>query len=73
MITEDLHNLAKSLQKHLDEHGFKDAHVEGRARQLALEMQEVGELLAQQTDPRIPAGTDELSEKTKQDKKRQKK
>ena len=73
MITEDLHNLAKSLQKHLDEHGFKDSHIAGRARQLALEMQEVGELLAQQTDPRIPSGTDELGDKTKGDKKRQKK
>lgn len=70
MITEDLHNLAKSLRKHLDEHGFKGSRVEERARQLALEMQEVGELLAQQTDPRIPSGTDDLSDKTKGDKKR---
>jgi hypothetical protein len=36
-------------------------------------MQEVGKLLAQQTDPRIPPATDELSEKAKRDEKFQKK
>ena len=61
MITEDLHNLAKSLQKHLDGHGFKDVQVQERAQQLALEMQEVGELLAQQSDPRYPPAPDELN------------
>jgi hypothetical protein len=73
MITDDLHSLAKSLQKHLEEHGFKDADIERRARQLALEMQEVGKLLAQQTDPRIQSAPDELSEKAKQDEKLRKK
>jgi hypothetical protein len=73
MITDDLHSLAKSLQKYLEEHGSKHAHVEGRARQLAVEMQEVGKLLAQQTDPRIPSAADELSKKPKQDEKLQKK
>jgi hypothetical protein len=67
MITEDLHNLAKSLQKHLDEHGFKDAQIQGRARQLALEMQEVGKLLAQQTDPRFPPAPDPLNKTAKQE------
>jgi hypothetical protein len=66
MITEDLRNLAKSLQKHLDEHGFKDAHIQGRARQLALEMQEVGKLLAQQTDPSSPPAPDQLNKAAKQ-------
>ncbi|MGB9245358.1 MAG: hypothetical protein WCC03_18575, partial [Candidatus Acidiferrales bacterium] len=64
---------AQSLQKYLEEHGSKHAHVEGRARQLAVEMQEVGKLLAQQTDPRIPTATDELSKKAKQGEKPQKK
>jgi len=73
MITDDLHSLAKSLQKYLEEHGPKHAHVEERARELAVEMQEVGKLLAQQTDPRIPSAADELSEKAKQDAKFQKK
>jgi hypothetical protein len=36
-------------------------------------MQEVGKLLAQQTDPRIPSAADELSKKPKQDEKLQKK
>ena len=67
MITDDLHSLAKSLQKHLEEHGFKDADIERRARQLAVEMQEVGKLLAQQTDPRIPSATDKPSDKAQQD------
>ena len=73
MITDDLHSLAQSLQKYLEEHGSKHAHVEGRARQLAMEMQEVGKLLAQQTDPRIPTATDELSKNAKQGEKPQKK
>ena len=73
MITDDLHSLAKSLEKYLEEYGSKHAHVEGRARQLAVEMQEVGELLAQQTDPRIPSATDELSKKSKQGEKPRKK
>jgi hypothetical protein len=29
MITDDLHSLAKSLQKYLEEHGSKHEHVEG--------------------------------------------
>jgi hypothetical protein len=66
MISDDLNSLAKSLEKYLEEHGSKHAHAEGRARQLAVEMQEVGKLLAQQTDPRIPSATDELSQKAKQ-------
>jgi hypothetical protein len=66
MITEDLHNLAKSLQKHLDEHGFKDVQVQERAQQLALEMQEVGKLLAQQTDPRYPPAPDQPNKAAKQ-------
>jgi hypothetical protein len=70
MITGDLHSLAKSLQKYLEERGSKHAYVEGRARQLALEMQEVGKLLAQQTDS---SAADELSKKAKQDEKLQKK
>ena len=73
MITDDLHSLAKSLEKYLEEHGSKHAHVEERARQLAVEMQEVGKILAQQTDPRIPSATDEFSEKAKRDEKFQKK
>jgi hypothetical protein len=73
MITDDLHSLAKSLEKYLEEYGSKHAHVEGRARQLAMEMQEVGKLLAQQTDPRIPSATDELSKKSKQGEKPRKK
>jgi hypothetical protein len=66
MITEDLHNLAKSLQKHLDEHGFKDVHIQERAQQLALEMQEVGKLLTQQTDPRFATAPDQLNKTAKQ-------
>jgi hypothetical protein len=66
MITEDLHNLAKSLQKHLDGHGFKDVHMQERAQQLALEMQEVGKLLAQQTNPTFPAAPDQLNRTAKQ-------
>jgi hypothetical protein len=73
MITDDLHSLAQSLQKYLEEHGSKHAHIEGRARQLAVEMQEVGKLLTQQTDPRIPTATDELSKNAKQGEKPQKK
>jgi hypothetical protein len=73
MITDDLHSLAKSLEKYLEEHGSKHAHVEGRARQLAAEMQEVGKLLAQQTDPRIPSATDGLSKNAKQGEKTRKK
>jgi hypothetical protein len=65
MINEDLHNLAKSLQRHLDEHGF-DVHIQERAQQLALEMQEVGKLLAQQTDPRFPPAPDQLNKTAKQ-------
>jgi len=66
MISEDLHNLAKTLQRHLDEHGFKDADIHARARQLALEMQEVGKLLAQQSDPRFPPAPDQLNKTAKQ-------
>ena len=66
MITDDLHSLAKSLQKYLEEHGSKHAHVEGRARQLAVEMQEVGKLLTQQTDPRFATAPDQLNKTAKQ-------